>query len=174
MSNNYLISDLHLEHKNVVKFAEKFRPGLGDIDVHDEVLITNICNRVTKRDTLWVLGDINFGTRGLEMLSKVPARMMLVRGNHDDRYTTKELLTVFEEVYGLVRFKKHWLSHAPIHPDELRGKDNIHGHVHQNSIRTQGGEIDSRYINVCVEALDGMPINYLDILNGYYHHMRRC
>ena len=49
------------------------------------------------------------------------------------------------------------MSHAPIHPNELRGRFNLHGHVHQNSITLPDGSLDDRYINCCVEMSYGIP-----------------
>ena len=63
----------------------------------------------------------------------------------------------FDEVYGFHKYKEFWLSHCPIHPQELRGKYNIHGHVHHNNIP------DKNYFNVCIEALNGLPIKLDEI-----------
>lgn len=175
MSNVYFISDLHLKHVNALKWAGPYRPG-PDIFYHDMVLIDNI-KKLSKNDVLYILGDIVLGSGGLEdllRLNEAPCRKMLVRGNHDDRFTTKELLMVFEEVYGIVKYKKAWLSHAPIHPSELRGNINIHGHVHMNSVRDHYHQYDERYVNVCVEALGGKPISYQKIIDGTYNKIRRC
>lgn len=57
--------------------------------------------------------------------------------------------------------KKFWLSHCPLHPEELRGRLNIHGHVHTNSVR------DQRYINVSFE-MSKTPIPLEDIVSGKF------
>ena len=62
-------------------------------------------------------------------------------------------------MFGLYKYKEFWLSHAPIHPCELRGKRNIHGHVHQNHVMDEHHKRDNRYINVCVENTDGAPVS---------------
>ena len=42
-----------------------------------------------------------------------------------------------------------WISHAPIHPKELRDKFlNVHGHLHQHSLN------DPHYFNVNIDAND--------------------
>ena len=63
-----------------------------------------------------------------------------------------DLIEVFDEVHSLVKYKGTWLSHAPIHQDELRGCVNIHGHTHYHVID------DERYINVCSEHTNYGPI----------------
>lgn len=55
---------------------------------------------------------------------------------HDDFMVRSVLLVpgkrnvLCNKVYSLVKYKGFWLSHAPIHPEELRGCKNIHGHCH--------------------------------------------
>src|SRR5690606_7255171 len=133
---------------------------------HDQILIDKINSVVTKRDLLYILGDVTWRDNKLHMLDQVPCRKFLVKGNHDDR-PTEEYLKVFDEVYGLTSKRGYWLSHAPIHPSELRGWPNIHGHVHTNSIK-RFFTYDRRYINVCVEALNGIPVSLDEIRDGSY------
>lgn len=174
MSRVLFISDLHIGHKNILNFSGPLRQGTT-IEEHDNWLLGRINAHVTKRDILYILGDLAWtGEEGLERIGQLPGRKFLVRGNHDERFNAADLLGVFDDVFGLVKYKGAWLSHAPIHPDELRGKINIHGHVHNNSIRDGNSGVDPRYINVCVEALEGFPISYQDIINGTYASIRRC
>lgn len=140
----FFISDLHLGHKNIVNWAEK-RQGVTS-EEHDRWVIDSIKDTVTKRDKLFILGDVAFNQSKLEMLTEIPAKMVLIRGNHDE-YPLEEYLKYFDDVLGFVQYKEFWLSHAPVHPAELRDRYNIHGHVHHNPIE------DYRYINVCVEGL---------------------
>jgi calcineurin-like phosphoesterase family protein len=55
-------------------------------------------------------------------------------------------LKYFEDVRGFLRYKQMWLSHCPIHPQELyRCKLNVHGHIHKN---TNSPELPLPYVNV--------------------------
>lgn len=174
MSRVLFISDLHIGHKNILNFSGGLRQGTT-IEEHDKWLLNSISSAVTKRDILYILGDLTWTEEeGLERIGQLPGRKFLVRGNHDERFNAADLLSVFDDVFGLVKYKGAWLSHAPIHPDELRGKINIHGHVHNNSIRNGDSGVDHRYVNVCVEALDGTPISYQHIVDGTYQSIRRC
>ena len=56
-----------------------------------------------------------------------------------------------------VKYKEFWLSHAPIHPEELRDRINIHGHVHYKNID------DARYFNVSCENIGFKPISLENI-----------
>lgn len=170
MSRVWVISDLHLGHKNILKFAGKYRGWADDVDHHDHTLIERIrstCN--SKKDLLFILGDVAMQVEKLELLSSIPARKILVRGNHDT-FQDGVYRKYFESIQGVVSYKGLWLSHAPIHPVELRGRRNVHGHVHSNSVRNQRHTdlLDSNYINACVENCNGFPINMADIRDNTF------
>ena len=156
MSKPYFISDLHLGHKSLLSWSGKWRGG-HDVESHIEWLIESINNTCEKRDLLWILGDIAWNNQWLHHLSRLNPSLKFILGNHDKMLVTEYLK--YGKVYpGLVSYKTYWLSHAPIHPAELRDRRNIHGHVHHKSIK------DDRYINVCVEALRGEPLCLFDIV----------
>lgn len=122
----YITSDLHLGHRNIVRFERK---EFDTTEAHDEYIRQVIEKKVSRNDTLWVLGDIG---SGFEWLQDVGAERYLIRGNHDtlakSRY--EEIFTeVFD--YPIYLNKRILLSHEP----QLCDRDvlNIHGHLH-NSI----------------------------------------
>lgn len=166
MANVWFCSDLHLDHENIAKF----RKHVSSPKHNEELIFAAWESYVKKKDIVWVLGDACFSKASLERLGKLKGIKRLVRGNHDNYCTTQELLEVFQEVEGLVRYKGFWLSHAPVHPDELRGKVNLHGHVHYETVVREvydkDGDVerrmtDPRYLNCCVEniqALMGRPL----------------
>jgi calcineurin-like phosphoesterase family protein len=151
MSKVYVISDLHFGHRNICKYRPFDTP-----DEHDAFIMEKWDGVVTKNDIVYVLGDAAFTIEGLHKIMSLKGRKFLVRGNHDS-LTTAEYLMAFDEVYGLKKYKHTWLSHAPIHPDELRGVPNIHGHTHQHVID------DPRYVNVCVEQTDYTPVDFAQL-----------
>ena len=66
----------------------------------------------------------------------------------------KKYVGKFNRVGALFKYKEFWLSHAPIHPAELRGRKNVHGHVHNKTI------IDPNYFNLSVEnCLGSAPVD---------------
>lgn len=169
MSNVYVISDLHLGHKRILEFSGQWRNWADSVLEHDHILIERIrsvCKN--KRDILYILGDVAMDVDKLEMLDEIPAQKILVRGNHDV-YPDDVYRKYFTKILGFVRYKNMWLSHCPIHPDELRGKICVHGHVHSNSIRNKYTlELDNRYINACVENCEGYPINFAEIRDNTF------
>lgn len=152
MANVYVCSDLHLGHENIGNFRSPdmgFPRGFYSDQVHRQWLM-NWLGRINKRDILICLGDIAFTEEALEWFhNKVTCRKWLVKGNHCINSPALEA-KVYERVEGLLKYKKMWLSHAPIHPLELRGKINLHGHVHYATIP------DDRYFNCCPENLMGV------------------
>lgn len=145
MANVLFCSDLHFGHRNIGKFREPLNPHASE-----EENRWRICEEwrrtVTKRDIVFVLGDACFSEDTLFEFGDLPGKKILIRGNHDD-LPIQSYLKYFDEVYGLLKYKEFWLSHAPIHPLELRGKVNLHGHVHYETIP------DKRYFNCCPENL---------------------
>lgn len=178
MSRVFLISDLHFGHKRICEFGGQTGVNYRTGDTWQEnmhTIIENWNSVVTKRDIVFVLGDVAFNQEGYDAVGELNGRKKLIRGNHDNYFSTEEWLKHFETVEGIVGYKGYWLTHAPIHPNELRGKKNIHGHLHQHSIRNSyTGEYDPNYINVCCEAIGETPIPFEWIRDGKYDEIRKC
>lgn len=160
MSAVYFLSDLHLGHKNICKF----RTGFTSVEEHNALIKENYHKRVTKRDTVYFLGDVAFDEESLvDVKTWAGAKKILICGNHDlDNFSMKQLVEIYDEVYSLFKYKNMWLSHAPIHPDELRGKINVHGHTHYHVID------DNRYLNVCMEQINYTPIELHELREKIY------
>ena len=152
MSNLRIIADPHLGHRNICEY----RP-FKTMYEHEQHIVREWNKVVGKRDVVYVLGDAVFDSKSLYVVEQLMGRKILVRGNHDS-LKTHEYLSVFEEVLGIIKKNKAWLSHAPIHPQELRGCPNIHGHVHNNTIP------DKRYFNACIENIGYAPMLFADIM----------
>ncbi len=151
MSKVYFISDLHLGHRKILEFSPE-RKG-STVDEHDEWIIKTWNSVVTKRDTVFVLGDVAFSRKALNKVKLLKGNKKLILGNHD-QHPIELYMEHFSIAPSLFKYKNFWLSHFPIHPNELRGKHNIHGHSHSKLIP------DSRYINVCVEIWGGKPVPF--------------
>lgn len=153
MADVWFAGDAHFGHKRIAHFRKEF----SSQEEHDAMIVSSWIANIGKRDLVYCMGDFAFTQAGLEMFEALPGRKILIRGNHD-KLKAMEYLAFCEDVHGITRYKKAWLSHCPIHPDELWGKFNIHGHVHGNTVR------DINYVNVCFENIGYAPIRYRDIL----------
>ena len=137
---NFFSSDFHLGHKVIVP---KYRNFVSQ-EEHDNKIFDMIA-KLNKRDVLFILGDFIFDSEKydyyIEQMNKMSCRIKLIMGNHDSLKLYKE--PRFEIQLPLFSYKNNWISHCPIHPNELRNRNkNIHGHLH-------GGVIDDpRYFNV--------------------------
>ncbi len=165
MSHVYFIGDLHFGHEGITKFRTQF-PSEA---VHRRYIMGCWEGIIRKRDVVYVMGDAAFTQDGLDSISTLDGRKILIRGNHD-LLSTESYLAVFEEIYGVLAYKGTWLTHVPIHPSELYGRTNIHGHCHRGGPTdivpspdgTRGHTTGTRatYFNVCAEHL---PTPYVPI-----------
>lgn len=153
-----LTADLHLGHRAITKYRTQFATA----EDHHETMFDNLATNINKRDSLFILGDCAFTLAWLYRLKEINcAKKTLVLGNHDTerQVSVRHLAEVFDEVSGLIGRNGVWMSHCPIHPDEMRGKEfNLHGHTHEHCID------DPRYINVCLEHTNYKPISFQDLM----------
>lgn len=148
----FFIGDPHLGHKNIAKF----RPWVKSTEENTTIFCRFWQHTIRKNDIVYVMGDAAFSEEALAVYKNLRGRKILIKGNHDDYVSTKQQAEVFDEIHGMLSYKRLWLTHCPIHPDEMRGRvANVHGHVHSKSIKkkTWYGALrdDPKYINTCVD-----------------------
>ena len=158
------IGDLHLGHKNITKFRTEF----SSVKEHDDCILDNL-SIISKRNLVWFLGDVAFDKTSLNLLSKLPFRKRLILGNHDlsKDITMQDLIQVYEQIDSLVSYKNTWISHCPIHPDEIRNRCiNIHGHTHSHIIN------DCRYVNLSAENIKYTPVDLIHLISEIKNFLR--
>lgn len=81
---DWVTSDLHLGHANILKYCE--RPGDGSVESMNEALVEKWNAVVRPRDRVWVLGDIVMGKRDetIGYVNRLHGKISLIPGNHDD------------------------------------------------------------------------------------------
>ena len=160
---DYFISDLHLWHRNIVghKFEDKRRKFNRIEDMHSEI-ISKWNEVVNKTDTVYVLGDITFGSKEMtkNILKGLKGNKIMIRGNHDQKSAQWYMDCGFKEVWSkpVIYNDNVILSHEPVKWEHILYNDmfNIHGHLHNEKI---GG----RYINVACEWVDYKPKSIKEI-----------
>ena len=166
--NIWFTSDWHLGHDRVITFENDLRARVLNtwtIEDHDAHIRDAILSQVGKRDILYVMGDNGNGESTYNLLKECMAsQIRYLPGNHDrDKDIALAASLERVSVWPPATYKSHWLSHHPIHPRELYGRKNIHGHVHSKSLP------DENYINVSVEAAGPkVLVNFNDIKSGAY------
>ena len=160
MSGIWFTSDLHLGHVAAAKFR-----NFADTYEHDMTIVENINSKVQPRHKLFILGDVVFADQGWSMLRLLNVKTIeIILGNHD-KYPINKYLS-FGKVHGFRQYKNFWLSHCPIHPNEMyRCKVNLHGHVHHtsNSERIK----DNSYFNVNIDMNNMQPVKFTDIIERF-------
>jgi len=175
--NVFFTSDLHLYHKNVIKYDG--RPFLTnekpDLDLMHETLLNNWNNTVTEKDVVFNLGDLSFGEFDLsgELINKLNGKIHYIMGNHDD-YKIIKSYNRFETINDMVDLtindksgKTHFvMCHYPIYSWNRAhyGSIMIHGHCHMS---LSNGEFhnNKRIFDVGCNGWDYTPVSYLDIVN---------
>lgn len=168
MSIVWHVGDTHLDHRLITKYRK-----VSSAEENNELMVDMIVTKTKKRDVLWLHGDIFFSDKSVyeyaPVISMNVGQVNYILGNHDLQKLPIEkrklafqfLLDLGWNIHGIVKHNGMWLSHAPIHPDELRGKLCCHGHCHLETIP------DDRYINVSVDNTNFQLVNRQDILKGW-------
>ena len=94
---NYYISDLHLDHANVIRFDK--RP-FESIELMNKTLVDNWNGQVTNEDTVYILGDFCWGTEEswLNYLKNLSGNKVLIQGNHDIKHFSAKLKRCFSDI----------------------------------------------------------------------------
>ncbi|MBI4052659.1 MAG: 2'-5' RNA ligase family protein [Candidatus Diapherotrites archaeon] len=126
----FLISDLHLDHANIIKFCK--RP-FKNVEEMNRALVDNWNKTVSKNDTVYFLGDMAYGKNSRSAkywLSKLNGKIVFIEGNHEDIGNMKSYTQIILN-FGQERFL---LIHDPaLKPADWQGWV-IHGHKHNNDL----------------------------------------
>lgn len=145
MSRTWVYSDPHFYHKNIVTFynydGSKVRPW-DDADQMTEEMVSWFNELVDDADRVYILGDVAFTAANMNrVVPRLKGRKVLIPGNHEPTKMRK-YFGLFDDVRGYVVKKGFIMSHIPLHPGSMgKWQLNIHGHLHNNSIK-QGFYLD--------------------------------
>ncbi len=122
------------------------RPQFKDATSWADWYVETYNSQIGSDDLVFILGDLAHNQYYYDKyIPKLNGKKVLVLGNHDLNLFMENCINHFEEVAGIIYWGGYVFSHCPIHPSELRGCHNIHGHTHKSLVR------DDRYINSCVD-----------------------
>lgn len=168
------ISDYHFGHEWMAKHR-----GFQDSFYMNDYIIKEHNKIVHKKDLTYILGDITMETdKYYFYLDQMNGRKKVILGNHDMGHDVPELLKYVETVDSMIKYKGIFLTHCPMHPQELnyRISYNIHGHLHENNVKKElfegihpnkEMEDDKRYINVSCEVLNYKPKTLDELILNY-------
>lgn len=155
----FLAADLHLDHKNIIKYCHRpFR----SVQQMNSRLIGNWNRTVGKNDIVYFLGDLAFG-RGSRNTDywyrKLNGKIIFIKGNHDRSRRIK----FYHKKYLTYQGISFLLVHSPWDaPKDYKGWV-IHGHKHNNNKKFPLINKKDKRINVSCELTNYRPINIVTI-----------
>lgn len=165
----WFTGDLHLMHENILKYTNR---NFSNIKEHDNEIIQRINNRVSKKDELYILGDVSCTNKAKteKLLHKINGNKYLILGNHDNSIKNSTLFESIDKI-KLFKFKslnyniKIVLCHFPMLTWENKPKDvgHLYGHVHgrlSNHDLSFDIGLDSPWTNF-------VPLNLEEVLNTF-------
>lgn len=183
-SKLFFTADLHLGHKNIIRFSE--RP-FTNIETMDDALIRNWNSVVPPDGIVFLLGDFSFhnAQHSKYLLSQLNGHVILIKGNHD------KCTSYFKEVHEVLNIKvvdevngkfggytQITLCHFPfaIWDKKHYGSWHLHGHSHGTYKPVSNGSdnhfkdlpenlffLKNKIIDVGVDVWDYKPVNYTQI-----------
>lgn len=168
--NRFFLSDHHLRHNNIYSFVgddgHRIRPWAETSEEADEMMVEAHNRVVAPGDTIYFLGDVAINAKGLENLSRMNGRKILIRGNHDI-FKLKQYAAHFADIRATHLIEKVIFSHYPLHPGSLPDwcLGNAHGHTHEKPVLGPDGQPDPRYLNLCVEAVGLEPLRFDEVVS---------
>jgi calcineurin-like phosphoesterase family protein len=142
----WFTADTHFGHRAMVEreWGRKF----PDIDTMDRAIIDQWNAVVSKRDTVFILGDFSFrnSAETVGIIGELNGRLHLIEGNHD-RGLAKYALDLFDRVTPYLELKingkRVCMSHYPFRSwhQMQYGSWQLHGHCHGN-LAGRGRQLD--------------------------------
>lgn len=156
----YLISDLHLDHENIIRYCA--RP-FSDIDEMNRILVGNWNRIVSPNDTVYFLGDMSYGRDSHSSsfwLKKLNGKIIFIRGNHDRGVgETSDHQILEHDTYRFLLV--HDPNKLPIKWDDWI----IHGDKHNNNLSSHPFiNRKKKTVNVSCEVIGYKPINLEEII----------
>jgi calcineurin-like phosphoesterase family protein len=172
----YFISDLHVGHKNIIRFDK--RPFANLTEMHSEI-IKRWNASIKENDCVFILGDLYFGhlETAKWFYHQLKGRLFVIKGNHDKMERLEEI-SRFEKIweYGTEisigeekSLQKIVLSHYPILEwnGAHRGTWHLHGHTHGGLLKTKKDFRNFYYSHKVLDVgclnTEYKPIHYSEI-----------
>lgn len=161
----YVISDLHLDHGNIIDYTNRPFQSVDEMNNH---LITNWNSTISPDDVVLFLGDIAMADadRQKELLDQLNGNILFIKGNHDKLFTDEAGVPVVENTFIQHDRFKFNLVHDPEEKTDSWNGWVIHGHTHNNEM-TEYPFIhpQNKTVNVSVELLNYKPVRLEKIIN---------
>jgi calcineurin-like phosphoesterase family protein len=137
----FVTSDLHFGHKNIMSFCPRTRGHYVDVDQMNQDLTDKWNRKIAKQDTVYVLGDVCFMNleSAVSTVQGLNGRKILIQGNHDRKLLKKtEFRDCWEEIHTYLDINRNGtkivMFHYPLAEwdQQYRGSVHLYGHLHGN------------------------------------------
>ncbi len=157
----FFISDLHLDHKNIIRYCNRPFRSVGGMN---RFIVGSWNRTVGKSDTVYFLGDMCYGRRnkGIDYwVARLNGAIVFIRGYHDRSSEVRFHDSLILKRGGERLLLVHDPMNAPLGWDGWV----VHGHTHNNRPEYPLISLERRTINVSAELLDYKPISIKKILD---------
>jgi calcineurin-like phosphoesterase family protein len=164
MKRTWFTSDLHFNHKNIIRFSN--RP-FANVDEMNEAMISNWNELVDPQDDIYMLGDFAFVNKKSQvenLFRRLNGHIHWIFGNHDKSFRNSEGCAWSGDYKEIkVGTQKFVLSHYPMVSwnGQYRGTIMLHGHCHGN-LKHDGTKLR---LDVGVDCWDWKPVSVEQILS---------
>ena len=170
--NVWFISDLHLNHANIIKYDNL---DFSSIEEHDETIVNNWNKLVKPDDLVFHLGDFCFGGSDTvkKFINRLNGQKVFIKGNHE-KPLCNYLKSAGLRWYDYLEIKvldedlpRKWqdicLFHYPIYEFNKghHGSWMIHGHCHGNCEWSQNSNY--KIMDVGANVIGFKPISYKEL-----------
>lgn len=158
MSRVFAIGDPHLGHRKAAQLR-----GFASSEQHDRAFVEAWNRTVTKRDVVYVLGDVF----KLDLVPLLHGTKKLALGNHDKR-PIRAYIDLFSQVHAMFEFDGCLLTHVPVNESQRYRYDlNVHGHTHAKHLD------DDWFVPVSVEHCPRMePLPLRELIQARRERLR--
>lgn len=179
MKRIWITSDIHFFHESIIKYCPLSRP-FSSVEEMNETIVCNWNNIVEPTDTVYILGDVSFGSVSVtaEIVNRLNGHKHLIIGNHDKkRVHNIEFTSCFNSIqdYFELKYRGQFIvmSHYPMaFWNRCRYSSMmLHGHMHGNKTNLPGRIKDvGMDTNFCVPYLLDDIIDELSLIDSNIDH----
>ena len=175
----FFTADTHLGHTNILS---QCRPQFGSVDQMDDAIIQSINKRMTRADTLYILGDFIFRSVQAPQayLERLKPKKLLIEGNHDRdwlrKLTDEEKSRYFLDITPQYTIKKNGIELHLCHFPQLAWKRShffgtsfsICGHIHngRDSLAAQLFPQITNQFNAGVDINGFAPVTFGELVEN--------
>lgn len=160
----YLVADLHLDHDDVLEYADRPFRSVGAMN---DALVARWNGVVDPDDEVVVCGDLLAGERTAAMrwVRRLDGELRVVVGDHDAAVRAlRDLRTVAAYRFAAGGYRFHCVHDPGDTPDDWDGWV-VHGHHHARRLDEYPFvDPDARRVNVSVEVIGYEPLPVSDLV----------